>query len=78
MNKPYMVRALVTVSIHAQMYADSEEEALEKAADLCMPHIHENTTYRREGVSDDHWNTSGELDGEAFDYYAIKLDEPID
>jgi hypothetical protein len=63
-KKKFTVRADVTISLHAEVYAADEAAALELAESLYMPLIHENPPYRREGISDEHWNTSGEFDGE--------------
>lgn len=63
----YEVTALVTISLNGTVEAKSKKEALEKAAELGMPHIHEDYYH-----DPSEWRTSGELDGEAFDIRASK------
>lgn len=77
-KKPFQVRAAITISLNAQVYARTEEEACALAADLSLPDIHENRRYREPGESDDEWRTSGELDGEPGDIQAEESDESDD
>lgn len=60
--------AQATISLNATVWATSKADALRKARDLAMPTIHESSSYvefdpDEQGVSDEAWKTSGELDG---------------
>lgn len=73
--KRYLVRATVTISLHQHVFAESAEEAVEKAAELAMPCISRNDDWHYKIPKDpkdqsDEWRTSGELDGEATDLHA--------
>lgn len=56
----YRVTAQVTISLHADIEADSAAEAQVMADELEMPTIHQDYSQ-----PDGEWATSGELDGEA-------------
>lgn len=77
-KRPFHVTAQVTISLNAQVWASSEKEAVELAAELSMPSFNENRRYREHGVSDDEWRTSGELDGEPTDLVVEELDEGLE
>jgi hypothetical protein len=56
----YELMASVTISIHCEVEADSEEEAKEKAEELpMMSFCHQCAN----GLPTEEWVTSGELDG---------------
>lgn len=65
--KRYAVTANVTIGLNATVLARSKKHALELAADLGLPTIHEDARYNSEDESDDEWRTSGEIDGMALD-----------
>lgn len=73
--KKYRLEAEVTISIHAEIYANSKEEALEMADELSMPTIHEDHRYNNEDEPDETWGTSGELDGEAVNIQVTELND---
>lgn len=62
----YRYNALVTISLHAIIRADSERDAEKLVSELRMPSIYDGHD------APDVWHTIGELDGEAFD---VELDE---
>ncbi len=64
-KKKYRLTGAVTISIHCDVMASSEQEAIELGKDMSMCAIHESEHSPDPGDGD--WHTSGELDGCAFD-----------
>lgn len=59
MMKTYNVSGIVTVSVFTKVRAESEEEALEKAAEAATGSVCYHCTQREEGI----WNFE-DMDGE--------------
>lgn len=66
MNKKYRVCALVTISVHTDVVAESEEQALEMAEERSLAAVH-HSIYDTTHLAKTEWVTSGELDGTPFE-----------